>query len=249
MEEGTFKEPLKYEDSNKNQYSINIDSIKKSLENKKSTINQSNIEDRKKSLANIDDDNYLETMERLDRIKALLSELDEDPDNTITRIQNMMQYRDLLTQIAWYPEYITELENDPDVSDLYIDRLRERPVQLDKKRRDVHNTALASLFNMVNDMKFRRIYGFYNGRIMNPLKEADKYGNTDIRREMTNFILKTLYEIELLSAQDLNYLISATDDSISIDSLKQIRDSLARSSRGYGVKNPLKSDDGSIDFY
>lgn len=202
---------------------------------------------RNELLANTNPEDYVATMAKWDRMTYLVRELDANP-RAIGNIKAMMDYRDLRTQQAWLPNYINELNEDPNASYLEIGRLRETVVRLDKERRSYHNKALGNFNGLVNDMKKRGINFFYRGNIMDPNKEENKYGDPNVRQEMTDFFLGCLYDVEDMSVADIN---RAFDGKYSkgAESLKAVRSQLVQSSRGYGVDKPLKEDDGDITFY
>ena len=216
-------------------------------QNSQKSQNKSSVEFQKKLLESINDDDYLATMERKDRVKSLVKALNMNP-GLISNIKALMDYRDLRTKQAWLPNFIEELNSDPEASYLEIDRLRETVQKLDRDRRSYHNKALGNFYGMVNYMRDRGMKYYYRGKLMDPGKESNKYCDPNIRQEMTDFFLNSLYEIEEMNLADLQTEYGEQFPQ-GVESLKKIRGDLAKSSRDYGVKTPIREDDGDIEFY
>ena len=178
-------------------------------------------------------------------ITYLIRELNADPSR-LANLKALMDYRDLRTLQVWYPDYINELKNDPSVSDLEIQNCEEGVKKLDKDRRNKHDKALGNFYGLVNDMKRRGIPPLYEGKLMDPSKEPDKYGDRNIRKEMTDGFLGLLYDIEELNLEDIK--LNKDEYAKGLSTLKTIKQNLERNTRQFGLDKPITEDEGDNPY-
>ena len=108
------------------------------------------------------------------------------------------------------------------------------------------NTTQAT--TLVNDMKKNGIPPLYKGKIMTPFDDkVNKYGDPNIRQEMTDGFLKMLYSISETTIADLG--IEQGEYDKGVDSFKKISGELRHQDHSYGVKEPLRNDDDAPSFY
>lgn len=176
----------------------------------------------------------------------LIRELNENPD-MLENIKKMMDYRDLRTKQSWLSNFYYNNRKFID-GELKIENLKNEITKLDSDRRIYHNNALASFYSLVKDMKKNGIPPLYKGRIMTPFDDkVKKYGDPNIRQEMTNGFLEMLYSISETTIADLG--IEQGEYDKGLDSFRKISGELRHQDHSYGVKIPLVDDDSEPKFH
>ena len=175
----------------------------------------------------------------------LVRELEASPDK-LENIEKMMQYRDHRTKQSWLSGFYYRSRGYRD-GDLKMQSLSLEIGRLDRERRNYHNQALASFYSFVNDMKSNGIPPIYSGRIMTPFDDKEKrYGDPNIRQEMTDAFLKMLYDVSETTIADLG--IERGEYSEGVKAFNQIKGELRHQDHSYKVDKPLIKDDGDITF-
>ena len=175
----------------------------------------------------------------------LVRELNENP-NMLENVKKMMDYRDLRTKQSWLSNFYYNSNKFND-GELKIQTLRNEVSRLDRDRRKYHNSALASFYSLVNDMKQNGIPPIYKGRIMNPFDDkVNRYGDPNIRQEMTDGFLGMLYSISETTIGDLG--LEQGEYSEGVESFRKIVGQLRHQNNSYGVEEPLKEDEGEPKF-
>lgn len=176
----------------------------------------------------------------------LIRKLNANPD-MLENVKKMMDYRDLRTKQSWLSNFYYNSNKFND-GELKLQTLRNEVYRLDRDRRKYHNNALASFYSLVNDMKKNGIPPLYKGKIMTPFDDkVNKYGDPNIRQEMTDGFLKMLYSISETTIADLG--IEQGEYDKGVDSFKKISGELRHQDHSYGVKEPLRNDDDAPSFY
>ena len=178
----------------------------------------------------------------------LVRELNESPD-MLKNIKNLMDYRDLRKKQSWLSNFYFRTTQMCD-GELKLQSLRHEVSKLDRDRRNYHNRALASFYSLVNDMKAKGIPPIYTGRLMSPYDDKVKrYGDPNIRQEMTDAFLGILYDISETTIEDLK--IENGEYSEGVQTFRSIARDLQRQDSSYGVKKPLTKDEckDDIEFY
>lgn len=152
---------------------------------------------------------------------------------TISRIMNLLAYRELRTKQA-YTSKICQGNNDR--------ATRERLAKFDKDRREKHNLALTSLNGLVDFAEKNNLEPIYTGnRLSEKEIEEHKAESYDTRLEMTDAFLQILIDLGNYSTRE------CADKSLKKD-LESIKDKMYKFSRDYGVTQELSYDDGDILF-
>lgn len=183
--------------------------------------------------------------------------LRREPD-VLESIKNIMNYRNLRTEQAYYAKLAYEYDNQFKIGRNNVcktvrqagefDRSfwKDRLYELDKNRRNTHNKALAGFTSMVNK---GRLYGFpkiYTGKVLTA-DEIDKHGNPDIREKMTDVMFEMLFTIEDSVIEQEHEKIQADKDILGL------RKEMRAFNREYGVVQSMRKDedrheDGGIIF-
>lgn len=178
----------------------------------------------------------------------LVRELNETPD-MLENIKKLMNYRDLRTKQSWLSNFYFRTTQMYD-GELNIQNLRHEVTRLDRDRRSYHNQALAAFYSLVNDMKSNGIPPIYTGRLMSPYDDkVKKYGDPNIRQEMTDAFLGMLYDISETTIDDLK--IENGEYSEGVQTFRSIARELQHQDNSYGVKKPLTKDEDKddVEFY
>lgn len=224
----------------KEQYKVELDLVKDGLLNEEQFFQIIEKDKLKKQ----DREKLIKKEKQKRNMTSLIELLNKKPE-LLNNIKSFMDYRKLRIEQVLIPIMIEEAENDyENFSLLNIDMMRERVYILDKQRREKHNRALSNFSNLMNEFEKFGIPPIYTGNIMDPLKESDRYGNRDIRQEMTDSMLEILSTIEEMNINELNIETEKYDKGLG--SFKEIYKDLNKQTHDFGIKKTLESDDGDI---
>ena len=185
----------------------------------------------------------------IDTIKQYLQ---ADP-SLLTDIYNIMKYRDLRTEEAYYTHLAYEYDHvdimrqskivrnamDGDRSWWELESLR-----LNKERRPTHNKALISFNSILRTGKMCKLPEIYNGKTLTN-EEMDKYLRAERRAEITDSMFEFLNIIE----------DGVIENEISRQNseLKEIQNKMKKFNRENHVSKSIMKDegterDGGIEF-
>lgn len=196
--------------------------------------------------------------------ERLLLALYRDP-SVFEWIRDIESYRTLRIEQAWISIAIKGGENDSATKASYE--------SLDRQRRTLHNRALTSFCKLIENtsppssrdntppengfsyiVRDEKIGDLYDGPLMIPSEEADKYGNPVVRDAMTTGMFQLLKLIEQTPRSDWDraresVLARIVADSKKIPDITEIQADLNRTVRGYGMLDSPDKDDFSTDLF
>lgn len=178
--------------------------------------------------------------ERIDLLKEYITkeaemfEIPQEETLSYERVKAFLEYRDVRVKQAWYAQI-----NAGEVSRSRATEMNK----LDHERRLKHNAALHAMLGFDLVATKLDLPPLYTGRKMTEEEiESHAISKLDVRKEMTDWFLDMVHEIEDLTASE--YLREDKSNSF-IDSLKK---DIYDFDRAYGVEENLLEDDGDIKF-
>lgn len=177
---------------------------------------------------------YLKKELEIRREKGELN-LDASKTCIFDRVLSFIDYRDIRTEQYWFSK-LTAGNNERQVL--------EKRNELDRQRREKHNTALIVLIGMQKFGKRLNLNSLYEGNMLTE-DEVLEHDETklDERELMTNFFLKIVTEIE--NSRTEKTIEQETDGKF----LNELKKQVETSNRNFGVKDGLNKDNGDILFY
>lgn len=175
----------------------------------------------------------------------------EASPNILFDIKNIQNYRDLRTQQAFYsrlcyeydyPNFLKQPQIVKDAGAMDRDYWKEQSISLDRKRRDCHNLALSSFYNILEVGRKHNLDYIYLGPELTG-DEAFKYLHSERRAEVTDAMLELLYTIE-------DSVIPSQEKNAGLHDIKREMNAF---NRNYHVKKSLtkdesKDEDGNVQF-
>lgn len=156
----------------------------------------------------------------------------EDDSSFITdQVEKMIEYRNIRTEQAWFSKATDGMTQRKIAIEL---------VRLDHLRREKHNSSLRSI-NIINRFCSKTGLQFlYEGETLTneQINEHD-INSLDIRKEVTDFMLELVYNIQ-------QNVTKAYEEPNSF--IKGLKSKIEQTDREYGVEESLKEDDGDIEF-
>ena len=160
---------------------------------------------------------------------------DYKPDESVIvkKILNILEYRKLRTEQAWYSDMARGDFSRSTRQELY---------NLNNERRFKHNLALTSFLELNEFAKKYGLEPIYKGEMLTAKEIVDHNpGKLDARQEMTDSFLKLLLDLG-------DYSIRKCNEPDAKKELMKIQNNIAKIQRDYKVKKELEYDDGDILF-
>lgn len=180
-------------------------------------------------------------------------------------IKDMENYRDLRIKQAWLSIAIREGNKDE----------RTYYAELDQQRRGMHNRALAAFCRLVESTSLpgttrdnlppkdnlpfitrdEQLGDLYEGPLMIPSEEPDKYGNHVVRQEMTTGMFQFLKLIEQTPRGDWDIARKKVIEKIKNDpeekipQMRNVQIELQRTVRAFGMSDSPDKDEFSTDLF
>ena len=195
--------------------------------------------------------------EKLMNIKNIKEYLRRNP-NLLSAIKDIMDYRNLRTEQAYYAKLAYEYDHQFKLSKVSkivrnageFDRSfwKDRLIELDKRRRATHNKSLTGFSRLI---KTGRLYGYpkiYSGKILEA-DQIENYQELETRAQMTDAMFDMLYTIEnAIFEQE-----AIKDGTQEAKTVKEMQEEMQKFNREYDVitsmrKDEDKHEEGGIEF-
>lgn len=185
---------------------------------------------------------------------------------TLEWINNIQKYRELRIEQAWISIALRDGEKDLATKSSWE--------MLDKKRRSVHNQALKSFCKLIEKTspntnrdnmppsdgslylpRNEKMGDIYDGPLMIPEEEPDKYGPRDVREAMTKGMFRFLKLIEETHRSDWDIDRKNVMERLAINmdaklpDIMEIQADLKRIIRGFGMSESPVEDEFSTNLF